>query len=138
LRALRYPFPGDLPRLWNLPGSDVEFVGRDGVLEQIDAGFARSPTLSLTGMAGIGKTTAALEYARRHQDGFDAVWLVPGEHPERIGELAARLGLSEHSGPEAVVDRLSTRGSRWLVILDGAPGRTRCRTGCGPAGTAGC
>jgi len=115
-------FPVRLPPVWNLPGPGAEFVGRDGVMDQIDAGFARRPTVSLTGMAGIGKTTAALEYARRHPDGLDAVWLVPGEHPERIGELAPRLGLSEHSGPEAVVDRLSTRGGRWLVILDGAPG----------------
>jgi len=125
-RALRYPFPGSLPRLWNLPGRDGEFVGRAGVLDQVDAGFARRPTVSLTGMAGIGKTTAALEYARRALSapggGLDAVWLVPGDHPERLAELAPRLGLSETSGPEAVVDRLSTRGGRWLVILDGAPG----------------
>jgi hypothetical protein len=79
-------------------------------------------------MGGIGKSTAAVEYAHRHHDEFDIAWWVPAEDPalipERLAELALALDLTAATSPAGVgVARLLgelARRDRWLVVFDNA------------------
>jgi tetratricopeptide (TPR) repeat protein len=120
-------FPPELPAVWNLPAAPARFVGRSGALAALEAAVARSPLVTVTGMAGIGKTALAMEYARQHRSEWDAVWLVPGGHPELVGdrvrELGAAVGLPAETEPAAVVAGLSRADGRWLLVLDGADDR---------------
>ncbi|EIV91784.1 tetratricopeptide repeat protein [Frankia sp. QA3] len=117
-------YPRDLPAVWNVPEPPGQFVGRADSLARLDAAFARSPLVAVTGIAGIGKTSLVTEYVRQHHRDLDAVWWVPAGRPELVGEriraLAPALGLPEHAEPPAVLAHLARSDGRWLVVLDDA------------------
>src|SRR5215218_9769070 len=118
-------------RVWTIPARVRGFTGRAELLAELEAALRPGgPTVvqAVTGMGGIGKTTAAIEYAHRHHDEFDIAWWVPAEDPalipERLAELALALDLTAATSPVGVgVARLLgelARRDRWLVVFDNA------------------
>ncbi|WP_242418291.1 MULTISPECIES: TIR domain-containing protein, partial [Frankia] len=137
----RAVFPGELPPVWNVPRPAARFVGRASALGRLDEAMSGGGLVAVTGLAGIGKTSLAVEYVRQQRMGFDAVWWVPAGRPELVGErvraLAPALGLPRHAEPAAVLARLDAADGRWLLVLDDAagpgelPGWLRPSTGAG-------
>ena len=117
--------------MWTIPARVRGFTGRAELLAELEAALrSGGPTVvqAVTGMGGIGKTTAAIEYAHRHHDEFDIAWWVPAENPalipERLAELALALDLTTATTPAGVgVARLLgelARRDRWLLVFDNA------------------
>lgn len=81
--------------MWNVPARFTGFVGGTDLLTTIHESFP-SP-VALYGMGGVGKTSAAAEYAHRHAADYDIVWWVPSEVaaaiPDRLSALAVAMGL---------------------------------------------
>jgi len=80
------------------PGEPRRFVGRVEVMAA--AGSALAPDSGCTavvfqGMAGVGKTTCALEVAYRHQRAFLALvfWSAPGD-PDQFGDALRLLAVA--------------------------------------------
>jgi tetratricopeptide (TPR) repeat protein len=129
-------FPATTPRIWNVPGRNATFTGRDAMLEKLRDGImGGSPAvllpLALHGLGGVGKTQLALEYAHRFKADYDLVWWVEAEQPDFIdtslAELAVRLGLrvGGENVPEAAeaAREALRRGDpygRWLLVYDNA------------------
>jgi tetratricopeptide (TPR) repeat protein len=129
------PGPTRVPSIWNVPNRNVDFTGRDGLLDQLHselaAGNGRAVVLAraLYGLGGVGKTSVALEYAHRFAADYDLIWWIPAELPQEISlalaALALRLGLgASDNAVEAATTSLEylrryTTG-RWLLIFDNA------------------
>jgi hypothetical protein len=118
-------------RVWTIPARVRGFTGRAELLAELEAALrSGGPTVvqAVTGMAGIGKTSAAIEYAHRHHHEFDIAWWVAAEDPallpERLAELALALDLTTATAPAVVgVARLLgelARRERWLLVFDNA------------------
>jgi predicted ATPase len=101
----------------NLPVELARFVGREEPLALAVQLLDSSRLVTLTGLAGIGKSRLALEVAAQRQSCFpDGVWVVdlaPVSAPELVGEAMAEV-----VGAEAAtcVERLKEK--RALLVLD--------------------
>jgi tetratricopeptide (TPR) repeat protein len=120
------------PKLHNLPfDRNLLFTGRESLLEQLSQLLKENYSVALTGLAGIGKTQIALEYAHRCYVGkvYQAVFWVSAadEASLKIGyaTLAEKLDLPEQDEQEldkivqAVKDWLEWH-TNWLLIMDNA------------------
>jgi len=113
---------------WRVPGRLVDFVGRESQLGDLGAApdmQGHTVVRVVTGMAGIGKTTIALEYAHHRSAEFDIAWWIHAEDPESILEQLAELAhiICPEPPPEArsAVARLFAelnRRRRWLIVFD--------------------
>jgi tetratricopeptide (TPR) repeat protein len=119
----------------NLPFSSLGslFKGRGSLLEELHGrlNVASGPAAAfvgrqaLYGLGGVGKTRAAVEYAWRYADDYNAIFFVSsptaGDLRTRLADLA---GLLDVEAGAAVDDRLDAvlRGLEkypgWLLILD--------------------
>ncbi|MFI7598838.1 FxSxx-COOH system tetratricopeptide repeat protein [Actinoplanes sp. NPDC049681] len=127
--------PGQTPRVWNVPGRNAAFTGRQALLATLRQRLhdgRRVLVQALHGMGGVGKTSLAIEYAHLFAGDYQLVWWVDAEREEliaeQLSELGVRAGWMDRSAatPEAVCERLR-RTPRWLLIFDNAPGGAAVR-----------
>ncbi|MEU9010453.1 FxSxx-COOH system tetratricopeptide repeat protein [Streptomyces sp. NPDC048479] len=123
--------PGSLPRVWNLPGRNAGFTGRDGLLVHLRQALtsnARVAVQALRGRGGVGKTQLAIEYGHRFAGEYELAWWIRSEEPalipDQLAVLAVKTGAAQAGTPptealEALAEELRTRG-RWLLVFDNA------------------
>jgi tetratricopeptide (TPR) repeat protein len=109
------------------------FLGRDDDLAAIDEalriGEGRAAIAALHGLRGVGKTTLAVVYARRHQERYRATWWIRAETQVTLRADLVGLGVqmgwvavdaAEEAGVAEVINRLSSEGEGILLIYDNA------------------
>ena len=118
--------------IWNVPyWRNPLFTGREEVLADLQRAFASPQTSlhlqALSGLAGVGKTHVAVEYAHRYASNYQAVLWTSADSPESllssIGDLANILDLPERNEanqPQIVraVKQWLQQNSSWLLIID--------------------
>ncbi|MFY1583824.1 FxSxx-COOH system tetratricopeptide repeat protein [Micromonospora sp. WMMD734] len=129
-------FPGRDNTVFEVPGRNKRFTGREEDLRELRTLLRSSPKVvlagtgpvTLQGMGGIGKSQLALEYAHRYRAAYDMVWWIDADQvpfiESAIGDLAPHLGvpLSESNRENArlVLQALRHTDLRWLLIMDNA------------------
>jgi tetratricopeptide (TPR) repeat protein len=127
-RAPRSDEPGPEDQLWTVPyRRNAYFTGRGDLLQALHERLRAGPGAALTGLAGIGKTQMALEYAYRYRREYGAVFWLRADSRENLAaaglELARVLCLPERADPEqelvlAALKRWLQHHEGWLFILD--------------------
>ncbi|MGW7427035.1 FxSxx-COOH system tetratricopeptide repeat protein [Streptomyces sp. NPDC054813] len=124
-------FPASLPQVWNLPGRNPGFTGREDVLAHLRRELTTgSPVavLALRGRGGVGKTQLTIEYAHRFASDYELAWWISAEEtaliPDQLAALAVRTGAADPDTSvgeacEALAAELRTRG-HWLLVFDNA------------------
>jgi Tetratricopeptide repeat len=132
----------------SLPPRPALLAGREELLAELDAWLAggNGPwprVVALHGLGGAGKTSVAVEYARRHLAEVGLAWQFPAADPAvllaEFARLAAQLGAREvvdARDPVASVHGvLAAYPVGWLLVFDNAPGQEAVRAFVPPAGT---
>lgn len=129
-------FPGGGPEISNLPPRNRNFTDRLDTIEAIrqvlkPGHSSESLTAcALHGMAGVGKTQTAIEYAHHFASRYRIIWWIRAEHSADITDnlmwLARELGISEVQEQSQIFfelwRELRNRG-RWLLVFDNVEGR---------------
>lgn len=129
-------FPGRDNAVFEVPGRNVRFTGREQDLKDLRTLLRSSPKVvlagrgpvALQGMGGIGKSHLALEYAHRYRAAYDVVWWIDADQvsfiESALGDLAPHLGVStsgsNRDNARAVLQALRHTDLRWLIIMDNA------------------
>lgn len=137
------PLERPVPR--RLPPSPLSFVGREAELARLDSMLGesdRSVIVSITGMAGVGKTALAVQWADRVRERFpDGTLFVSLRANNSLDPLApeialdaflAELGVQADRVPQeptamAALFRALTAGRRMLIVLDDAASTEQVR-----------
>lgn len=126
--------PPQEQKIWNVPYPRKQFfTGREALLKRLHIQLRTAQASAfgqvISGLAGIGKTQLAVEYAYRHQEEYQAVLWVHAEKAETLItsyiEIARLLQLPQKDAEaqeeivQGVKDWLSSQ-QNWLLILDNA------------------
>ena len=135
----------------NLPGiyAGSLFLGRDDFLLKLRASLVKKANATaithtaaaagIAGLGGVGKTHAAIEYARRHQADYTATLFVSGDSPDRLNSSFSALFDVLHLGSPNEVQRDQsvritavknwfTSHRDWLLIADNVDDKTAAAT----------
>jgi predicted ATPase len=108
----------------NLPLLTTSFVGRDLAVKEVCRLVRTHRLVTLTGVAGVGKTRLAVQVAAEVVSEFpDGVWLVefaPVGDPAAVPDVVATaLGVTHRAGPTITASLTQAlSGRRLLVVLD--------------------
>jgi len=128
------------PRTHNLPfPRNPLFTGRNAQLKQLGQLVKENYSVALTGLAGIGKTQIALEYAHRCyiEKVYQAVFWVSAADERSLqtgyAALAEKLDLPERDEQELAkivkaVKEWLERHTHWLLIMDNADNLSLARS----------
>jgi len=118
------------PKKHNLPRPNRLFTGRENYLALVAYHFKAETTVALSGLAGIGKTQLALEYAHRcdRTKVYSAVLWVNADKAAleaSYADLSEVLQLPEQDERELgkrvqAVTQWLKRHTNWLLIMDNA------------------
>lgn len=107
---------------------DANFVGRTRELAEVREALVRYKRIAIIGTGGIGKTNLALEYVRRSQSDYDAVfWLDPkGNIAASLKELATHLDVPTGKRSlsmivDSIKHQLDITRQRFLLVFDSMP-----------------
>jgi diguanylate cyclase (GGDEF)-like protein len=115
---------GKPPIQSNLPAKLTSFFGRAAELDAIECLSDQTRSLTITGIAGIGKTRVALQFATNELERYpDGVWFIDiariTDAALVVGSVMYMLGHSEIKGKQpgaTLVERVGDR--RMLIVLD--------------------
>jgi tetratricopeptide (TPR) repeat protein len=130
-------YPGAEPEISNILRRNVTFTNRLDTLRQVCGALhvsfdgRRSATCSLNGIAGVGKTEVAIEFAHRWRSRFSVIWWISAESSvstaESLAALARALEIDETADQKEIIRKVWVelgRRRRWLLIYDNVePGR---------------
>jgi tetratricopeptide (TPR) repeat protein len=113
----------------NLPDRNPFFTGREHVMVQLHEALVAQGRVALSGLGGVGKTQAAVEYTYRHFEEYAYIIWAPAHSHEMLvssyATMATILKLPEAGAQDqtAAVEAVkcwlgSNQG--WLLILDNA------------------
>lgn len=109
--------PGTAPQIWNTPAENEFFAGRDGELARLHdvlAGVGSAVLTARDGLAHLGATEVAIEYAHRYKIAYGLVWWV--SCPDGIaGQLTQLRELLRSAG---VGPRRADDPPRLIVFAD--------------------
>jgi nucleoside phosphorylase len=124
------------PKFLNFPRRNPHFTGREAFLQNLHKTLNVDNSVILTygpkaisGMGGIGKTQAAIEYAYRYRHDYETVlWVradTTADFLSSFTDIVDRLGLLEkrEQSPQRVVTAVKQwleAHTKWLLIFDNA------------------
>ncbi|MDQ2636703.1 MAG: winged helix-turn-helix domain-containing protein [Actinomycetota bacterium] len=124
VRIATLPPPAAVAPSPRLPRRASTFVGRQSEVARVSTAIHDGPSVTLTGVGGVGKTRLALEVADREQEHFnDGVWiceLAPLDDGAAVSQaVAVALRLQPRDGRDfgdTVIDHLRAR--HLLLVVD--------------------
>jgi RNA binding exosome subunit len=92
---------------WNVPPKNINFIGRTGLLGEIDKYFSPETSHALIGvicgLGGIGKSSVALEYAWTRRSNYKIIYWFHAEQRSPLlteyRNLAKKFGLTQGKEP---------------------------------------
>ncbi len=143
LRSVLDRFPENDARVDNLPARNLQFTGRTADLRTLRDTLRNRRTaivgqVAIGGMAGVGKSQLAIEYAHRYRSLYDVIWWIEADQPQFIDatlvdlgrkmtvELDARVGVQTGIPGTEIAERVlralgrSDPTNKWLLIFDNA------------------
>jgi hypothetical protein len=113
----------------NLPDRNPFFTGREHVMVQLHEALVAQGRVVLSGLGGVGKTQAAVEYSHRHFEEYAYIMWAPAHSHETLVSSYATIatilklpeaGAQDQTAAVEAVKRWLGSNQGWLLILDNA------------------